>query len=93
MILETETLSRILDRIKILFPECQRVGLYGTPRSILSKGSEDLDLLSNKGLGIVYIGVESGSDKVLQSMNKGVSSKDLVEAGRWLNTVELSYLQ
>ena len=82
MVLKTDFLSLILDRIKILFPECERVGLYGTPRSILSKGGNDLDVLRSKGLGIVYIGVESGSDKVLQSMNKGVSSKDLVEAGR-----------
>lgn len=82
LIIKTEDLIKIFKAINKLFPECERVGIYGSPRSILLKEKEELEELKSLGLGIVYLGLESGSDKVLKKINKGVTSKDMIEAGR-----------
>ena len=73
---------RILKQIQTIFPECKRVGIYGSPRSILLKTREELKLLEKLGLRIVYLGLESGSDKILRDINKGVNSTEMIEAGR-----------
>ncbi|KGN00148.1 B12-binding domain-containing radical SAM protein [Clostridium botulinum] len=82
LILKTENLEKILIKIKELFPECERVSVYGTPADILRKSEEDLIKLKKLGLDIIYIGVESGSDEVLQDVNKGVTSEEIIKAGQ-----------
>lgn len=81
LIMRTDDLITVLKVIKELFPECKRVGVYGSPKSILEKSHEELKELREYGLGIIYLGIESGSDKVLKAINKGVVAKDIVEAG------------
>ncbi|MBU5439078.1 radical SAM protein [Tissierella sp. MSJ-40] len=90
--IKTEELVKILKFIKETFPECERVGVYGSPKSILNKTSEELSLLKSLGLGIIYLGIESGSDKILKAINKGVNSKEIIEAGRKVvdSDIELS---
>jgi len=82
LVIKTRELVKILYAIKKLFPECERVGIYGTPKSILVKSKEELFKLKSLGLGIVYLGLESGSDKILEDINKGVNSSQMIEAGR-----------
>lgn len=92
LIIKTKDLIRILKEIKRLFPECERVGIYGSPRSILGKSREELMELQELGLGIVYLGLESGSDKILEMINKGVSSEEMIQAGKRIvdSNIELS---
>ncbi|QIB70080.1 radical SAM protein [Aminipila butyrica] len=78
--LSNSKLLVILKHIRRLFPECQRVGAYGTPQDVLGKSPEELAELRQHGLGIVYIGAESGSQKVLEAVNKGVSREQIIEA-------------
>ncbi|NMB08871.1 MAG: B12-binding domain-containing radical SAM protein [Tissierellia bacterium] len=82
LIIKTEELVKILQAIKNIFPECERVGIYGSPKSILLKTKEELDELRDLGLGIIYLGLESGSDKILKDIKKGVNSKEMIEAGK-----------
>lgn len=49
---------------------------------LLLKGKEELQELKSLGLGIVYLGLESGSDEILKRINKGVTSENMIEAGR-----------
>ncbi|HOO00148.1 MAG TPA: radical SAM protein [Syntrophales bacterium] len=60
----------------------RRIGLYGNAKSILRKSVDDLKELRRLGLGIVYLGVESGSRGVLAAVRKGVTYEEMVEAGR-----------
>lgn len=82
LVLSDENLSLILDKISELFPECERVGIYGSPQDVLRKSVDSLKMLKEKGLGIVYIGAESGSDRVLTEIKKGASAAQITEAVR-----------
>ncbi|MGI6160429.1 MAG: radical SAM protein [Christensenellales bacterium] len=78
--LKTDELYKILDYIVKDVPQCERVGIYGSPASILSKSDDELRQLCDMGLGIVYTGLESGCDDVLKDVNKGYSAAEIIEA-------------
>jgi len=81
LIRRTDDWRLMLEHIRSIFPECTRVSCYGSPRSVLRKSAEDLRLLRELGLNMVYMGLESGSDTVLKDMNKGEAVDEIVEAG------------
>ncbi|MGI6211656.1 MAG: B12-binding domain-containing radical SAM protein [Anaerovoracaceae bacterium] len=70
----------ILDKINELFPERRQINVYGNARDVLSKKPGDLERLHENGVEIIYIGAESGSDKVLKDVKKGVTRDQIVEA-------------
>ena len=80
--IKTEELIEMFSFIRENFPECERIGIYGSPKSILSKDQEDLKKLKSLGLGIIYLGVESGSEKILRNINKGVTREEMIQAGK-----------
>ena len=82
LVLETNKLKLILTKIRELFPSCERVGIYATPGDILRKSLEELRELKASGIGIVYLGVESGSNEILKNINKGVTAQEMIMAGR-----------
>ena len=79
---KTEDLLQILGLVYGLFPECQRVTCYASPTSLQIKSEEDLRLLRQRGLQMVYMGLESGCDAVLERMNKGHTAAAIVGAGQ-----------
>ena len=78
----TADLAAILDLIYGLFPECERVTSYASPGSLHAKSEEDLRLLRQKGLSMLYMGLESGCDAVLEKMTKGHTAAAIVAAGQ-----------
>jgi radical SAM superfamily enzyme YgiQ (UPF0313 family) len=82
LVLKDEDLVAILTKIRALFPECERIGVYGSPQDVLRKGVDRMAALREAGLGIVYIGAESGSDRVLKAVKKGASAAEIAEAIR-----------
>ena len=78
----TSDLVAILDLIYGLFPECERVTSYASPGSLHAKSEEDLRLLRQKGLTMLYMGLESGCDAVLERMTKGHTAAAIVAAGQ-----------
>lgn len=86
IILKTEDMLRILEKLYKTFPMLEKVTTYAGPRSTLTKSVEELTTLRKAGLSRAYIGVESGSDKVLSDVNKGVTAAEMLQAGQ--NLVE-----
>ncbi len=84
LILPMEHLKTLLTKIAELFPKVERVGIYASPKSIATKTVEQLKELKELGLGIAYLGVESGSDLILEMMKKGVSAEELLHQGQKL---------
>ncbi|WP_027398711.1 radical SAM protein [Anaerovorax odorimutans] len=80
LVLNNKDLLVILDHIKKTFPECERVGIYGSPQDVLRKTHEELVELRDNGIGIIYIGAESGSDKVLKDIVKGATRAEIIKA-------------
>lgn len=78
--LKNEKLLVILQEISRLFPECKRVGIYGSAKDVRRKTEAELSELLANGVGIIYIGAESGSDKVLADICKGSTREQLIHA-------------
>ena len=82
LVRKASELYTILDTIRELFPECQRVTSYASPASIRIRTDEELQTLRDKGLTMVYMGLESGCDEVLKLMRKGHMSAEIIEMGQ-----------
>lgn len=79
--LKTEKLLELLNYIKKEFPNIERISSYSGPLDLLRKTDQELKSIREAGLELLYMGVESGSDKVLSMMNKGVNQQEMIEAG------------
>ncbi len=71
LVLPTHRLLRILEQIRQCLPEVQRVSSYCLPRNLRKKSVAELQELADAGLGMAYVGAESGDDEVLALVNKG----------------------
>ncbi len=82
LIIPQKRLVWILDKIREHIPWVKRVGAYANAKSIKMKSSEELFELKRKGLGILYLGVETGDDEILKKVCKGNSTQTLIKMGR-----------
>ncbi|MBV1874223.1 MAG: radical SAM protein [Gammaproteobacteria bacterium] len=80
MVLPTQRLLTILKAIKGILPSVTRVSAYCLPKNLKKKSVRDLRLLKEAGLGILYVGAESGDDFVLEKINKGETYASTAEA-------------
>lgn len=85
--LKTDKLMPILTYIEETFPECERVTIYGRASDVLRKTEDELRQLREHGLTMVYIGAESGSDKVLEMCRKGETRQQLIDAVKRIEKV------
>ncbi|PLX79153.1 MAG: radical SAM protein [Desulfuromonas sp.] len=74
-----EGLEEILDRLAETFPNLNRVGIYASPNSLTTKSEDDLRVLREKKLRILYFGLESGDDPTLELINKGFDAAQMLE--------------
>ncbi len=72
-------LTAILDALTTAFPRLTRVGSYASPNSLTTKSAEELEVLREKRLRILYFGLESGDDDTLRTVNKGFNAKAMAE--------------
>ncbi len=82
LIIPQKRLMWILDRIKEHLPWVRRVGAYANAKSIKMKMPEQLKDLKKNGLGILYLGVETGDEELLKGIRKGSSPQHLINMGR-----------
>jgi len=63
----SEKLRSILELLNTSFPHLERVAIYSNPHDLLQKESSELTELRRLKLGMIYLGVESGSASLLQA--------------------------
>ena len=80
LVLSTERLVRILNKLKASFPKLQRISAYASPNNLINKTKEELQQIKTAGLSLLYIGLESGDNDVLRFINKGVNQSQMIEA-------------
>lgn len=81
MVLSFRRLEAILQAIRTHLPSVSRVSSYCLPQNIANKTPEQLQTLRQLGLSLVYIGAESGDDRVLQKVQKSetfASTRDAI---------------
>ncbi len=81
LVVPVDDLVEILEFLREKFPEIKRITTYARSRTVVGKSVEALKRLKNAGLNRIHIGLESGSDRVLKFIRKGVSSAQHLEAG------------
>lgn len=78
--MKTVRLAEITREAYRLFDGLERVSVYACARDILRKSRDELEGLREAGLKLLYLGLESGNDRVLDLHSKGVDSGRTVEA-------------
>jgi len=78
----TEYLVQIIKYVRLKLRDVVRVSCYAKALDILRKTDDELKQLKDAGLTIVYMGLESGSSKVLRIMKKGNNAESMIKAGK-----------
>jgi len=73
-------LKAVFKHLKEKLPGLERVASYATPQDLLRLEVVQLRELKDLGLGIIYMGMESGDDEVLKQVAKGVTHTEIVTA-------------
>ena len=82
LIVPQKRLLNILKEIKKQLPWVTRVGLYANAKALKMKTGEELKELKAHGVGIVYMGLETGDDVTLKKINKGATAAHMIAMGR-----------
>ncbi len=82
LIIPQKRLLRILKEIEKQLPWVTRVGLYANAKALKMKTPQELKELKAHGVGIAYMGLESGDDVTLKKINKGASAAHMIQMGK-----------
>jgi radical SAM superfamily enzyme YgiQ (UPF0313 family) len=82
LIIPQRRLLKILSAIKEKLPWVTRVGLYANAKSLKMKSIDELKALRERGLGIAYMGLETGDDVTLSAIKKGSTAEEMIDMGR-----------
>ncbi|GAB4257287.1 MAG: radical SAM protein [Thermoleophilia bacterium] len=80
VVLPQRRLQEILELLHGELPCLERVSAYATARALLRKEVGQLAALRERGLTLLYLGLESGDDATLAACHKGVTVAEQVEA-------------
>ncbi len=80
--LSNERLIPILEKIQSTFPQLTRIASYANGYNIVRRSREELKALREAGLRLIYIGLESGSQKVLDRCRKRSTAEEMIQAVR-----------
>ena len=79
MVLSFRRLKTILEAIRTHLPDVTRVSAYALPSNLKNKSVEQLQVLRDLGLKLIYVGAESGDDDVLRCIDKGETFQSTVD--------------
>ena len=79
LILPMDYLLSVLDYIRDHFPECERVSAYASTKALMRKSDSELQTLRERGLQMVYVGLETGYEPLLKKYDKGVTAEEIIE--------------
>lgn len=79
---KTDLLLAIVAELKKAFPYLKSIACYAGPKSTLGKSMSELKALREAGIDKVYLGVETGDDRLLKEINKGATAGEMRQAGQ-----------
>jgi radical SAM superfamily enzyme YgiQ (UPF0313 family) len=82
LIIPFPRLRWIFEQINKHLPWVNRIGIYANTKGIHLKKEEELVELKRMGLGIIYMGIETGDDQTLVAIRKGANAQKMIDMGR-----------
>lgn len=82
LIIPQKKLIALLELINKHMPWLERISSYANAKALRKKSLQELQDLQERKLFVLYLGLESGSDNVLQRVQKGSTAKEMVLMGR-----------
>jgi radical SAM superfamily enzyme YgiQ (UPF0313 family) len=82
LIIPQPELVQILSYLKLKIRGLERVGIYANAVDVLKKDVEELKELKKLGLGILYLGLESGNAEVLKRIRKNATAEQMLRAAQ-----------
>lgn len=80
LVLNNDRLLPILQKIRSSFPRLTRISSYANGFNIIRRTAAELTALREQKLSLIYMGLESGSQRVLDQCKKKSSVQDMVSA-------------
>ncbi|MGQ4871694.1 MAG: radical SAM protein [Candidatus Thorarchaeota archaeon] len=80
--MSTPEMLDVLGVLRRELPRLQRVGVYAYTKNLREKSVEDLKQMRDAGLGIVYLGIETGDEELWRWVRKGVTVSETIAACR-----------
>lgn len=90
ILMKTKDLLEVLNYANELFPDLERITMYGSSQYINLKSLDELKSLNKAGLTRLHSGMESGDDEVLKFINKGMNSNEIIQAGKLIKESGIS---
>ncbi|PCJ19787.1 MAG: radical SAM protein [Candidatus Cloacimonadota bacterium] len=84
-----KVLNKIAVHAQKLFPNLNRISSYAHASDVLRRSPKDLKTLSDNKLNMVYLGIETGDDALINSINKKSSKSELIEAAQKLHESDI----
>jgi radical SAM superfamily enzyme YgiQ (UPF0313 family) len=78
----TGYLLKVLDLMNRRFPSLERISTYAGPTNLMAKTPEELGMLKERKLDLLYLGIETGNDALLKRVGKGATAGQIVEGSR-----------
>ena len=86
-----DKMKKLLEMIHEYLPYCATVASYASIKNIAKYSMEELSILHNAGLRLLYIGFETGRDDILKLMNKGHTVKEAIKQAKRLNEAKIQF--
>ncbi|MFD3156753.1 radical SAM protein [Haloimpatiens sp. FM7330] len=86
-----DKMKRLLDMIHKYLPYCACVASYAAIKSIAKYSVDELSILHDAGLRLLYIGFETGRDDILKLMNKGHTVDEAIKQAKKLNESKIPF--
>ncbi|MBF0495544.1 MAG: radical SAM protein [Deltaproteobacteria bacterium] len=81
IIIKTAQLIEILNYARQLFPDLERITVYGAAKYVMLKSVAELVALRQAGLSRIHSGMESGDEIILNNIQKGSTPDEIIQAG------------
>jgi radical SAM superfamily enzyme YgiQ (UPF0313 family) len=80
--MSTQQILDVLEALRSSLPSVKRIGTYAYAKDVRDKPAKDLEAIRQAGLGIIYLGLETGDDNLLRWCRKGVTTEENIQACR-----------
>ncbi len=90
LIMKTPELLEVIEFLSNTFPTLERITSYARAKTVLRKTPEELAQLHQAGLTRLHLGLETGDDELLEFIDKGATSQEMIEAGNRVREAGIS---